>query len=161
MACVLHVLNCVLEFCNIVIKDMLPNYIRWTDDIKLVVMFFKNCYDAQQCVDAENGFHIPVTATDSFHKTTTTSIPFYYFTSGCRWQNTFLGYISWLYTIICCILLAEWGGMGNYTAKIKRTSRAVMYDITWLVTQPGPGRTGLWSHSRHRWVKCWKTYLQS
>lgn len=58
------VFNCVQDFCNVVIKVLLPNHIKCPDATKLVELatFFQNCWRVPQCVGAIGGSHIPVIA---------------------------------------------------------------------------------------------------
>ncbi|XP_029947546.1 protein ANTAGONIST OF LIKE HETEROCHROMATIN PROTEIN 1 [Salarias fasciatus] len=64
------VYNCVQEFCDAVIRVLLPLHVKTPDAPKLLEMatFFKNRWRAPQCVGAIDGSHIPITAPKEFPK---------------------------------------------------------------------------------------------
>lgn len=62
------VCHCVQEFCNAVIKVLLPVHITFPDARKLVEMasFFSNRWRVPQCVGAIDGSHIPIIAPEEY-----------------------------------------------------------------------------------------------
>ena len=62
------VCHCVQDFCNAVIKVLLPERIKTPDARKLMEMatFFNNRWRAPQCVGAIDGSHIPIIAPELY-----------------------------------------------------------------------------------------------
>ncbi|XP_016122431.1 putative nuclease HARBI1 [Sinocyclocheilus grahami] len=62
------VFNCVQDFCNAVIKVLLPVHIKFPDSRKLKEMadVFENRWDVPQCVGAIDGSHIPIIAPEKY-----------------------------------------------------------------------------------------------
>ncbi|XP_062849329.1 uncharacterized protein zgc:113227 [Trichomycterus rosablanca] len=62
--------HCVQDFCNAVIKVLLPEHLKTPDARKLVEMatFFNNRWGAPQCVGAIDCSHIPITAPELYPK---------------------------------------------------------------------------------------------
>ncbi|KAM4607914.1 uncharacterized protein ACJ7VT_016057 [Polymixia lowei] len=62
------VCRCVQDFCNAVVKVLLPDHIKTPDTRKLMEMatFFGNRWRAPQCVGAIDGSHIPILAPEDF-----------------------------------------------------------------------------------------------
>ncbi|XP_061565182.1 uncharacterized protein LOC133419782 [Cololabis saira] len=58
------VFNCVQDFCNTVVKVLLPAHIKSPDADKLVELatFFHNRWRVPQCVGAIDGSHLPIIA---------------------------------------------------------------------------------------------------
>lgn len=64
------VFNCVQEFCNAVIRVLLPVHITTPDAAKLREMatFFSNRWRVPQCVGAIDGSHMPIIAPEEYPK---------------------------------------------------------------------------------------------
>ena len=62
------VFNCVQDFCNSVIRVLLPIHITTPDAAKLVEIatFFHNRWRIPQCVGAIDGSHIPIIAPEEY-----------------------------------------------------------------------------------------------
>lgn len=60
--------NCVQEFCNAVIRVLLPVHITLLDATKLIEMatFFNNRWRVPQRVDAIGGSHMPIIAPEEY-----------------------------------------------------------------------------------------------
>ncbi|XP_052415715.1 uncharacterized protein zgc:113227 isoform X1 [Carassius gibelio] len=62
------VFNCVQDFCNAVIKVLLPVHIKFPDSKRLKEMadVFENRWNLPQCVGAIDGSHIPIIAPEKY-----------------------------------------------------------------------------------------------
>lgn len=62
------VCNCVQDFCDAVIRVLLPQHIKFPDPAKFVEMakFFESRWRVPQCVGAIDGSHIPIIAPEEY-----------------------------------------------------------------------------------------------